>query len=652
MRVHIDFETRSACDLRKCGADIYAKHPTTDVVCMGWAIDGDTVEIWKPGDEFPFDLRCAIEDGASFAAHNAGFELLIWEHVCVKKYNWPRLPVEKTFCTMAMCYAMALPGSLEKAAPAAGIAERKDLAGGRVMLQISQPRSIKENGEIVWWTDEEKYQKVYDYCKQDVEVEREIDKRVVPLSDYEREVWLLDYEINRRGIGIDVAAAKIALRLVETEKARLDLRIREVTNNAVATCSAATQLKDWIKLKGIDVEGVAKSDVIELLATPDLPLDVKQALLLRQEAAKTSTAKLESMINRAGVDHRIRGTIQYHGANTGRFAGRGLQVHNFPRPKISQTEIEAVFDLLSQSDAGEMIEMLHGSVLSVISDCLRGFIRAKDGHELVGADFSAIEARVLAWLAGQESVLNVFRGDGKIYEHQASDIFHVKLKDVTDAQRQIGKVAILALGYQGGTRAFQSMAKNYNVIVSDLDAKNIMLSWRSANPKIVKYWYDLNEAAKTAVLNPGQEFKAGAKPVTFKKSGSFLWCKLPSGRVLCYPYPEIQPLETPWGGAKDGLTYMSEDGFSRKWDRVKTYGGSLAENITQAVSRDILVEGLFRAKKKGYPIVMHVHDELVVETPIDSLSVTDFENLLSENPIWAQGLPLKSKGFKRKRYGK
>ncbi len=653
--LHLDFESRSTVNLKKCGLHVYAVAPTTDIICAAFAFDDESVQIWFPSDgPIPHRLYVHIFHQLPVWGHNISFEFHLWNEIMAKRYNAHPLVIDQCFCTMAGSYAMGLPGSLDHASAALGIKEGKDMKGHRLMMKMCQPKEVLPNGAIVWHEDSDDLKRLGEYCKQDVVVERAIHKRILSLSPSERQVWLMDQEINNRGIALDLPSIKAAQKIVAQEQERLNIEMREVTGNEVSTYNANGQLKDFLVWRGFDVEGVAAPIVKELLERKDLDYEVRRALEIRQEAAKSSVAKLTMMDNGAMADGRIRGLFQYHAAATGRWGGRRIQPQNFPRNKISQDEIEEVFILLDgkpieTQTALDAISMFYGPPMSVISDCLRGFLVAAPGHELIGVDFSQIEARILPWLAGQEVITD------NLYEHAAAGIYRIPVGEVTKQKRQIGKIAILSLGYGGGKVAFTGMAKQHGLDISEDEAETIKIAWREKNPKIVDYWADLEEAAIQAVLNPGHPIFAGAegRQVVFKKKGSFLWCKLPSGRVLCYPYPQVAPAKTPWGEMRDALTYMSEDTYTKKWTRQKTYGGSLAENCTQAVARCVLVHALKEMASMKMKVVLHCHDELVIEMPIECNITTGLiEELVTRIPKWAKDLPIAAEAWKGKRYQK
>jgi DNA polymerase len=680
-----DLETFSEVDLKKSGLHNYATHPSTGAHVLSYGPDPEHIKTWVEGEPFPEDLKIHIKSGGIITAWNAAFEWSIWNLCCVPKYGWPPLPISQVRCSMVRAYAMALPGALEDAAQALGVDQRKDAEGHRIMLQLSKP---KKDGTM-WRRDADsldKFLKMYEYNRQDVRTELACLDRLRELSPSECALWELDHKINNRGVLCDLPSIEKAIAIVEAEQKRLNGEMLQVTGGVVGSCNEVQMLGKWIKSQGVEMDGLAKADVLNALAaagdedgpyeegddlppwiTP-MPPAVRRALELRQEAAKSSTAKLVAMRNKASADGRLRNTHQYHAASTGRWAGRGVQPQNLSRYRegITQDDIDAMFSML---DDKAMLDLFYGPTMAAVSDCIRGMLIAGEGNELVACDFSAVEARVLPWLAGQESVLSIFRTHGKIYEHAAASIYHVPLDEVTKDQRQRGKVAILALGFGSGVGGFQTMAKNYNVHIPDEEADEIKKAWRAANQSIVQYWYDLENAVIFAMRNGGIAYAgAGGRQVKFRKAGSFLWALLPSDRVLCYPYPELRMVMTPWGEEKEQLTFMTvvdqtqkkkaktlpDPNSKGRWQRVSTYGGSLAENMTQAIARDLLADAMVKIEAEGIEIVFHVHDELVAEVKQFRAQyvLERMEALMSTTPAWAKGLPLAAEAWYGKRYRK
>lgn len=664
--LHLDFETRSESDLTKVGSHIYAEHPSTDILCAAFALGDEEPKLWTPGGSSQ-ELLSRFKQAQFIIAHNAPFERNIWNGVGVKRYGWPGLPISRSRCTMAMGYAMGLPGSLEGAAAALGITERKDSVGHRIMLQLSQPKDFID-GKAIWYELGdylEKYAALYRYCMQDLRVERMLGERMLDLSPREWKIWELDQKINDRGIFVDVKGAKGALAVAELEQVRLNAEMKKLTNNAVSSCSAVTQLTDFLKWNGVKIEGVAAADIVEILALEGLPEVCKKAVLLRREFAKSSVAKLKPMIISSGPDQRVRGLFQYHGAQqTGRWAGRRLQPQNLPRPKLKHADIEKAAELFGSKDpAAFHAQILDKNLkpLHIVADCLRAFLSSGPGSDLMCSDLANIEGRMAAWIAGEEWKLKAFEDFDKgvgpdTYILAYSKSFHTPIEQVTKDQRQIGKVEELSLQFQGGKGAFKQMGKNYGVTVSDDEAEVIKVGWREAHPKIVSMWYDLERAAICAVQNPGRIIAVRPNHVGVKiqylVSGSFLFCRLPSGRAICYAYPKVQPFETPWGAMKDGLTYWGVSSQGNKWELQKTYGGSLFENIVQASSRDILADGMLALDALGYNIVLHVHDEIGVEEKKETRSLEEVERVMCVSSPWAVGLPIAAKGWRGVRYRK
>ncbi len=689
--LHIDFETRAAVDLKKTGAHAYAEDPDTDVLCAAYAVDDGPVELWLPGEPLPESVVQAVEECWTIYAHNAAFERLIWRHV-LTRYGWPLVPDDLWRCTMVMAHAMSLPGSLENAAAALGLKVQKDMKGHAVMMQLCKPREVKADGTIVWW-DKVQFAAKYDllnvYCMNDVEVERQLHKRLVALKASELELWHLDQLINDRGIQVDEKLCVKARQIVKATADRLDKEMSRVTEFRVTACSQVQQLLLFVRDRGVDVSSLNKETITDLLIRDDLPDDVRRALEIRREAAKASVAKIDALMRGKGVDGRARGLLQFHAASTGRWAGRRFQPQNLLRPEDGFDVEQAIEDILEGDP--DTVAMLYEQPLSVVGNCIRGMVVAGEGKRLVTADFANIEGRGIAWLAGERWKLDAFRafdaGTGPdLYKVAAGGIFGVRPQDIgKDMRRQIGKVAELALGYQGGPSAFRMMAKTYGLKIEEqydvimgaadaqfideaadawgeygkrsgiakrawIPAEVVKRAWRAKHPRIVQFWNDLEGAAVMAIESPGKIVKCGK--VSFRVAGSFLWLCLPSRRVLCYPYPKIVDKETSWGTKKPTICFKGVDTYTRKWGETHTYGGKLAENVTQAIARDVLADAMVRLEMAGYPIVLTVHDEVVAEPENGFGSLDEFEDLMGIVPDWATGLPVAVEGWEGARYRK
>jgi DNA polymerase len=698
--LHLDGETRATVELRDTNAYVYFEDPNTDVWCVAGAFDGEEPELWQPGDLVPERWRAHIESGGICAAFNAAFEILLFRHILGPRYGWPVPALHNWRCTMVKAMAMALPGKLEQVAPALGLDIVKDSVGSRLMLQMSKPRRPRKNEKpgLYWWSDGDKIARLGAYCLQDVRTEMAVDQRVLPLSASEQALWFLDQEINARGVFIDKNLCHAAKRLVACTEERLDAELAKLTDFAVTGVSNNGQLTAWLRSKGLDIPGVAK-DVIEgLLIRDDLDPVVRRVVEIRQEGGKTSVAKIDAMLARRQKDGRMRGNLQFHGAATGRWAGRGAQLQNLPRPS-NEDDKQPMIDAILESKDDRLIEALYGNTLTVVSDCIRGMITAGPGNELFVADFSAIEGRVNAWLAGEQRVLDAFAafdaGEGPdLYKVTAADIYGRPAKAITKPERQIGKVGFLALGYGGGPGAFAKMAKGYgldiavahpSVMASATEenvekaakgwlergvksgmnevrwktAEIIKLAWRQRNPAIVQFWRDLEDGAIEAVKNPGRQITVGLTgKITYKRVGSFLFCRLPSGRVLTYPYPKIVSKKMPWADSngaavfKDALTYKGVNSVTRQWMEQDFYGGLGDENVTQAVARDCMVNGMLNTEAAGYPCILTVHDEDLAERPVGEGNLDEFVRMLTKHAPWMKGLPLAAEGYVSTRYRK
>jgi DNA polymerase len=662
--LYLDVETRSVVDLRKRGLHLYAENPLTDVWCACYAFGPGPIETWLPGQPVPAAIVSHVAAGGWVWSHNAAFERMIWQHVLAPRYGWPLVPYRSWQCTMARVYAMALPGSLDSAANAVGLDISKDKEGYALMLRMAKPRRLRDDGSPVWWDEDPKrLAALVRYCQQDVEVERQVHARVNDLRAQEYQIWLLDQIINDRGIRIDRELCEVARGLVENELLKLNDEIRQASGNAISTCASVAQITAFCKAQGVEkVESIAADAVEELLARDNLPAAVRKVLELRALASLSSVKKIDALLEGACADGRVRGLLQYHAASTGRWAGRRFQPQNLKRP-VNHDQ-DTLIKLVRRGSAAA-IEMVAGSVLEVVSDILRGMIVAAPGQQLFAADFSNIEGRVLAWLAGEDWKIKAFeafdQGKGPdLYKLAYARAFHMPVENVTKEQRQVGKVMELALGYQGGVGAFQTMAYNYEVKVSDKRADELKEGWREAHPKIVAFWHQVEACAIRAINTPGEIIACGK--LSFLKAGSSLYMRLPGGRALCYPYPRVLPVPTPWGDHKLSVTYKSQvnpsnarkvikdESNTKNWARVSAYGGLLVENATQAVARDAMAEAMLRVEAAGYPIILTVHDEVVAERA--GGDVAEFQRLMETRPGWCLDLPVVAKAWTADRYRK
>lgn len=658
MILHLDFETRSKIDLRTQGLDRYARDPSTDITVMCYAFDDEPVQKWYPGMQLPPRVELHVRRLGDVVAHNSQFEWNIWNHVCVRKYGATTLHLGQTDCTMARANALGFMSSLENAAMSVGIKSEKHAKGYRVMMKLTKPN--KDGEFYTRETNPEDFALLDEYCAQDVEIERKLSKVLPPLTEKERKIWLLDKKINARGFSVDVKNAQRLNTLIDLDRKRLVEEFTHLTEGAVATPSSHAAFKKWLARNGLEMESIAKDKVAEIRTTTKLSPKVEAALKIRSEYSKTSNAKIQSMLN-LHVDGVVRNCFEYYGAKqTGRWAGRGLQPQNFPRGNLKQKEVDSIFGLLDKN-LQDSLFMIYDSVPDMASSLIRSLIVAKPGHKFVVSDFSAIEGRGLAWLAGEQWVLDYYRDfdAGKIkydtYEMSYARAFKKALEAITKDDRLIGKIMELAFGFQGAVGSFHGMAKNYGVSIPDDEAKILVDAWRESRPLTVKFWYAMENAAIAAVKNPTKVFTVQNTPtapkIIFQKRGHFLRITYPSGRFSFYPFAKVEEIDTPWGAKKQAVTYQYEDSFTRKWTRGPIYGGSITENVTQGICRDLLAEALLRCEDINYPVHIHVHDEIVAQVEL-SKSIKPFEDAMGFVPEWARGFPIAAKGFETVRYRK
>jgi DNA polymerase len=528
------------------------------------------------------------------------------------------------------------------------------------MLRYSKPRRAwltwKQKGLEPGWVngepdkyfeDEEGLNGVYDYCANDVEAEYLLDKAVPDLIPVEREIWLLNQAMNLRGVRVDTETAQIVLDLIKVHVGELEKELQELTDGAVTTVGQRDKLLEWLEDNGITLPNLAIKTVLENLdALKTDTSKAKRVLEIRAALAKSSTKKYQAILGRAGRNGRVCDIAMYHGAHTGRESGTGLQLQNLPRGTIKDTD--KAINALQTGDA-TWIRALYGNPMEVYSSCIRGMVKASPNHLLYVADYNAIEARVLAWLAGDEKALENFRKGRDPYVLMACAIFNVRPEDVTFEQRQIGKIAELGLGYQMGAAKFMQTCINFGVKDMTLEiAERAVKTYRAKHSPISGLWPRMERAAIAAVSRPQRAVKLNR--VAWGRDKRSLWCELPSGRRIHYQAPEIRQEPAPWGEYRPKLYYWSVNSLTKKWECSASYGGLLVENIVQATARDINLWAALRMEKKGYTFLAQVHDELISESPKGD--VLEYEKILMEGNPWSRDLPVVAKGFSSERYRK
>ncbi len=712
-RATVDFETRSACSLRNSGVWRYSLHPSTQVLCLAFRLpywESGRTGLWHPA--FPKlgikeiektgdvqELIDWIEEGGIVEAHNVWFEFCIWRNRLVPKHGFPAVRDNQWRCSAAKASSHSLPRSLDDALHAltSSVAARllgepddsthlnktisKDKEGVLVMRKVSKPRPPRK-AEIelaerhglrprryYWHESKALYKRLWEYCRQDVLAEEALSEQIPDLSDDEERMFLMDRMINARGFQLDTDAVSTALALIAGEEKILNGELAKLTGGKVKKATQRAQMIKWLASEGVHLPDTKAQTITEALEDDEqqniawqmsgvsMTDSAKRGLQLMKELGRSSTAKYVKMQQWMDETGRVRGGLLYHGASTGRWSGQGVQPHNFVRGSVG--DIEGLWGVLKSRDRSAIANFpvdpvkapgkTVGSVMDALANALRGAIISSPATQLFVADYASIEARVLLWIADDKAGLDIFRSGRDIYCEMATEIYGRPITKADKDERQVGKAAILGLGYQMGWSKFQATAAKAGSILDDGFAQRVVEAYRAKFWRVKQLWSDQEEAAKQAVKHPGKQCWAGK--IRWKVEGRFLYCILPSGRRLAYPDPEIRERDTPWGEKKAALTYKGINQLSHKWERQTSYGGMLVENIVQAASRDLMACAMQRIERTGiYNVVLTVHDEIIAEST--GGEIKQFEALMAECPDWAKDCPVAVEGWAGPRYKK
>lgn len=643
-RLLIDLETYSSVDISKAGAFKYVESPDFEILLLAYAWDDGPVEVldltelvdspeaMERGQRCLDILRTIQDTDTVKVAHNSAFE-----RACLSKYLDRELPAEEWEDTMIMAAMNGLPMSLDAAGAALQLQDQKIKEGTTLINYFCKPcRPTIANGGRTRNLPEhapDKWERFKEYCRRDVEVEQAIYYRLrgFPVPDWERKVWALDSRINERGVLVDTDLAQAAIDVDEDFRTEHTREMRKLTG--LDNPNSVAQLKNWLAIAGVDCESLNKATVADLKGSVTDPT-TRRVLELRQMLGKTAAKKYSAMTAAACEDHRVRGILQYYGAGrTGRWAGRLVQPQNMAQNHLN--DIGVVRELVRQRDL-ETLELCFDNVPDVLGQLTRTALIAKPGHTFLVADYSAIEARVIAYLAGEQWRMDVFAQGGDIYCSSASQMFKVPVvkHGVNGHLRQKGKIAELACGYGGGVGALKAFGAD-KMGLTEEEMQDIVTQWRLASPTIPRFWRETETRAKLAISNPGRTFTIPCG-VKYLRDADALRCRLPSGRVLSY-----------WGARLDtdgSICFMGQNQTTRKWEKTETWGGKLVENIVQAYARDCLAVALLRLDEAGYNIVFHVHDEIIAEAPEGS-RWQDMADIMGQPIDWAPGLLLRGDGY-------
>lgn len=642
--LYTDIETYSTEDIKKAGAFKYIEAAAFEILLLAYAWDDEPVRVLDLTDEDDLaelpDILAGLNDPDTVkVAHNSAFERNAYRRQ-FGRYQ----PPEEWVDTMILCAMNGLPMSLDAAGAALQLPEQKIKEGTALISYFCKPckPTIANGGRTRNLPEHapDKWARFKEYAGRDVEVMRTIYKRLsrYPVTDFERAVWVVDNRINERGVLIDRELVEAAVAVDEAFTAEHSEELRRLTG--LDNPNSVAQLKEWLAAVGLECDSLSKGTVTDLKKQAT-DRATKRVLELRQLLGKTSTTKYKAMLNVAGADDRARGITQYYGAGrTGRWAGRLIQLQNLPQNHLD--DIGTVRELVRQRDL-ETLELCFDSVPDTLSQLIRTALIAKPGHTFLVADYSAIEARVIAYLAGERWRMDVFAQGGDIYCSSASQMFKVPVvkHGVNGHLRQKGKVAELACGYGGGIGALKAFGAD-KMGLTEPEMQDIVTQWRLASPTIPRFWRDAERAAKNALENPGRTFTIPCG-VGYHRDADGLRCRLPSGRLLTY-----------WGARldKDGtICFMGQNQTTRKWEKTDTWGGKLVENIVQAYARDCLATAMLRLAHEGYNIVFHVHDEIIAEAP-EGARWEDMADIMGQPIDWAPGLILKAEGYDTKFYMK